>query len=91
MAERSAYSGLLEGKKGLVVGVANQNSIAWACARALAGAGMECAFTYQGELMKERVEKTTAELGEEQSKPLSKLLPVTMSDAAFARSAERST
>lgn len=64
MAERSAFSGLLEGKKGLIVGVANQNSIAWACAHALAGAGMECAFTYQGALMKDRVEKTTAELGD---------------------------
>src|SRR5690606_38099618 len=64
MAHGSAFSGLLAGKRGLIIGVANQNSIAWACAQALAGAGMECAFTYQGELMKERVEKTTAELGD---------------------------
>src|SRR5687768_7632904 len=64
MGQGSAYSGLLAGKKGLIIGVANQNSIAWACAQALAGAGMECAFTYQGEIMKDRVEKTTAELGD---------------------------
>ena len=64
MAENSGGSGLLAGKKGLIVGVANQNSIAWGCARALAAAGMECAFTYQGEVMRERVEKTTAELGD---------------------------
>jgi enoyl-[acyl-carrier protein] reductase I len=62
MAERSALAGLLEGKRGLVVGVANQNSIAWACASLLAEAGMELAFTYQGELMRDRVEKTTASI-----------------------------
>jgi enoyl-[acyl-carrier protein] reductase I len=64
MGERSAIAGLLEGKKGLIVGVANQNSIAWACASLLAESGMELAFTYQGELMRERVEKTTASLGD---------------------------
>ncbi len=64
MAERSAIAGLLEGKRGLIVGVANQNSIAWACATALAAAGMELAFTYQGEAMKERVFKTTAPMGD---------------------------
>ncbi len=62
MAERNAVAGLLEGKRGLVVGVANQNSIAWACASLLAEAGMQLAFTYQGELMRERVEKTTASI-----------------------------
>ncbi|MDR0787862.1 MAG: enoyl-ACP reductase [Gemmatimonadota bacterium] len=60
MAERSSLAGLLEGKRGLIVGVANQNSIAWACASLLAEAGMELAFTYQGETMRDRVEKTTA-------------------------------
>jgi enoyl-[acyl-carrier protein] reductase I len=64
MPENTALSGLLAGKKGLIVGVANQNSIAWACARALAGAGMDLAFTYQGETMADRVRKTTAELGD---------------------------
>jgi enoyl-[acyl-carrier protein] reductase I len=62
MAERSAYADLLAGKKGLIVGVANQNSIAWACARALHGAGMELAFTYQGEIMRDRVARTVAEI-----------------------------
>jgi enoyl-[acyl-carrier protein] reductase I len=60
MGEASQVAGLLAGKRGLIVGVANQNSIAWACASLLAEAGMELAFTYQGELMRERVEKTTA-------------------------------
>src|ERR671918_1016356 len=53
---------MLEGKKGLVVGVANKRSIAWAIARALAGAGMRLAFTYQGERLKENVEELAAPL-----------------------------
>lgn len=64
MSEANALSGLLAGKKGLIVGVANKNSIAWACARALAAAGMELAFTYQGEVMRDRVVKTVSELGD---------------------------
>jgi enoyl-[acyl-carrier protein] reductase I len=64
MSEPSAYAGLLASKKGLITGVANQNSIAWAVARSLAGAGMELAFTYQGDLMRDRVSKTVAALGD---------------------------
>jgi enoyl-[acyl-carrier protein] reductase I len=64
MSASNAAQGLLQGKKGLIVGVANQNSIAWACARSLAGAGMELAFTYQGELMEDRVRRTVQELGD---------------------------
>ena len=64
MSDNSALSGLLAGKKGLIVGVANQNSIAWACAEALAAAGMELAFTYQGETMRDRVKRTVADLGD---------------------------
>lgn len=64
MSQSSALNGLLAGKKGLIVGVANQNSIAWACAKALGGAGMDLAFTFQGEIMRDRVRKTTAEMGE---------------------------
>jgi enoyl-[acyl-carrier protein] reductase I len=64
MTESTAVSGLLQGKRGLIVGVANQNSIAWACAKALAEGGMELAFTYQGDTMRDRVLKTTAALGE---------------------------
>jgi enoyl-[acyl-carrier protein] reductase I len=64
MSETSPVAGLLKGKRGLIVGVANQNSIAWGCASLLAEAGMELAFTYQGEMMRERVERTTASLGD---------------------------
>lgn len=64
MSENSPFAGLLAGKKGLIVGVANQNSIAWGCADMLHAAGMELAFTYQGETMRERVTRTTATMGE---------------------------
>ena len=50
--------GTFEGKRGLVLGVANKRSIAWAIARQLAEAGAELAFTYQGE----RIEKSVRDL-----------------------------
>ncbi len=49
--------GLLEGKKALIFGVANERSIAWAIAKALHTEGAQCAFTYATERLKERVEK----------------------------------
>lgn len=52
--------GLLEGKTGIVFGVANKRSIAWAIARSLAREGMRLAFTYQGERLKESVEALTS-------------------------------
>jgi enoyl-[acyl-carrier protein] reductase I len=64
MTESAAVQGLLQGKRGLIVGVANQNSIAWACAKSLAAAGMELAFTYQGDAMRDRVTRTVSTLGE---------------------------
>jgi enoyl-[acyl-carrier protein] reductase I len=48
---------LLEGKTGLVFGVANKRSIAWGIAQALSRAGMRLAFTYQGDRLKENVEE----------------------------------
>ena len=50
-----AFEGLMKGKRGLVIGVANQHSIAWGIAQALHEAGAELAFTYQGDLFKKRV------------------------------------
>src|SRR5688500_20287090 len=47
---------LLEGKTGVIFGVANKRSIAWAIAQALSNEGMRLAFTYQGERLKESVE-----------------------------------
>src|SRR5438128_8530372 len=55
-----------EGKKGLVLGVANRRSIAWAIAQRLADGGAELAFTYQGE----RIEKGVRDLAESVSSPL---------------------
>jgi enoyl-[acyl-carrier protein] reductase I len=56
---------LLEGKNGIIFGVANKRSIAWACAQALAGAGARLAFTYQGERLRENVEELAGTLGGE--------------------------
>jgi enoyl-[acyl-carrier protein] reductase I len=53
---------MLNGKTGIVLGVANKRSIAWAIAQALAGAGMRLAFTYQGDRLKENVEELAATL-----------------------------
>ena len=50
-----AFEGLMKGKRGLIMGVANNRSIAWGVAEALHKAGAELAFTYQGEVFKKRV------------------------------------
>lgn len=54
---------LMKGKRGLVMGVANDHSIAWGIARALAGQGAELAFTYQGDGMAKRVRPLAESLG----------------------------
>src|SRR5256885_4521319 len=54
---------LLEGKVGIVFGVANKRSIAWAIAQAWAKAGAKLAFTYQGERLKENVEELAGTFG----------------------------
>lgn len=56
-------SGLMKGKRGLIMGVANNRSIAWGIAKACADAGAELALTYQGEALKKRVEPLATELG----------------------------
>ena len=48
-------SGLMEGKRGLIMGVANDHSIAWGIAKMLAAHGASLAFTYQGEALGKRV------------------------------------
>ena len=50
-----SVQGLMKGKRGLIMGVANQHSIAWGIAQALHDAGAELAFSYQGDLFKKRV------------------------------------
>jgi enoyl-[acyl-carrier protein] reductase I len=56
-------SGLMSGKRGLVMGVANDHSIAWGVARALASQGAELAFTHQGEALGRRVKPLAGGLG----------------------------
>jgi enoyl-[acyl-carrier protein] reductase I len=55
--------GLMAGKKGLILGVANNRSIAWGIAKACSDHGAELAFTYQGDALKKRVEPLAAEIG----------------------------
>ena len=54
---------LMQGKRGLVMGVANNRSIAWGIAKAVAAQGATLAFTYQGDALKKRVEPLAAEVG----------------------------
>src|SRR6476620_2052039 len=79
---------MLENKVGLIFGVANKRSIAWACATACAKHGAKMAFTYQGERLKENVESLAAEI------PDSLVVPCDVTnqaevDAAFAAVAEK--
>ena len=53
----------MQGKRGLIMGLANDRSLAWGIARALAGQGAELAFSYQGEALEKRVRPLAAELG----------------------------
>src|SRR5437016_2179513 len=50
-----ANSGILAGKRGLIMGVANDRSIAWGIAQSVAAQGAELAFTYQGDAFRKRV------------------------------------
>jgi enoyl-[acyl-carrier protein] reductase I len=56
---------LMKGKRGLIMGVANDHSIAWGIAKALAAQGAELAFTYQGEALGKRVKPLAQSLGVE--------------------------
>tara|TARA_R110002049_G_scaffold1769_5_gene13387 strand:- start:1800 stop:2591 length:792 start_codon:yes stop_codon:yes gene_type:complete len=53
----------MKGKRGLIMGLANNKSLAWGIAQKLAGAGAELAFSYQGEALAKRVRPLAAELG----------------------------
>lgn len=56
-------NGLMAGKRGLIMGLANDKSIAWGVAKALSDAGAELAFSYQGDALKKRVEPLAQQLG----------------------------
>jgi enoyl-[acyl-carrier protein] reductase I len=79
---------LMQGKRGVIMGVANNRSIAWAIAQAIAAQGGESAFTYQGEALEKRVRPLAASIGAEL------LIPCDVSsdaalDAAFAEVAAK--
>jgi|SRR6266568_1740780 len=56
-------SGLMQGKRGVILGVANNRSIAWGIAKACHAAGAEIALTWQGDALKKRVEPLAQEVG----------------------------
>ncbi len=63
MKRETAMGDLMKGKRGLVMGVANHNSIAWGAAKALAAQGAEVALTYQGDAFGRRVKPLAEEIG----------------------------
>ncbi|MBL4928588.1 enoyl-ACP reductase FabI [Fuscibacter oryzae] len=81
-------TGLMAGKRGLIMGLANDKSIAWGIAQQLAAHGAEIAFSYQGDALKKRVEPLIASIG------MSEMVECDVSseesmDALFARLAEK--
>lgn len=74
--EATALAQLMEGKRGVILGVANKRSIAWGITQAVCGAGAQVALTYQGE----RLEQSVRSLAEELNNPL--VLPCDVSDDA---------
>src|SRR5437588_4288897 len=63
MESSGAMTQLMQGKRGLIMGVANDHSIAWGIARALHQHGADLAFTYQGEALGRRVKPLAESLG----------------------------
>lgn len=74
---------ILSGKRGLVMGVANDRSIAWAIARTCAEHGAEMAFTYQGDALKKRVVPLAASVGSDMVLPCD-VTDMASVDAVFA-------
>lgn len=79
----SADSGLLAGKRGLIMGVANDRSLAWGIARKAAEHGAELAFTFQGEALERRVRPLAESTGSKIVLPCDVADPASL-DAAFA-------
>jgi enoyl-[acyl-carrier protein] reductase I len=91
-AERPAaqipHGTLMQGKRGLVMGVANDRSLAWGIAAAVAAQGAELAFTYQGEALEKRVRPLAAGIGADLVVPCDVAEDASM-DAAFEAVAAR--
>ncbi|MCB1413441.1 MAG: enoyl-ACP reductase FabI [Xanthobacteraceae bacterium] len=80
--------GLMQGKRGLIMGVANDHSIAWGIARALHAHGAELAFTYQGDALGKRVRPLAEQLGAELVLPCD-VEDIESVDATFAALKEK--
>ena len=81
-------TGLMQGKRGLIMGLANDRSLAWGIAKALGGAGAELAFSYQGEAMAKRVRPLAQQLGSDFLIDCD-VADMEQMDRAFAQLAER--
>lgn len=79
----AAGAGILSGKRGLILGVANNRSIAWGIAKAAHDAGAQLAFTYQGDALEKRVRPLAESLGAFVAGHCDVTDPATM-DAVFA-------
>jgi len=77
-------AGLMAGKKGLVMGVANERSIAWGIAKACHDQGAEVAFTFQGEALEKRVRPLAGSIGAKIIEPCDVTNPASI-DAVFAK------
>ncbi|MBV7379363.1 enoyl-ACP reductase FabI [Maritimibacter dapengensis] len=76
-------NGLMQGKRGLIMGLANDKSIAWGIAQACHEAGAELAFSYQGDMMKKRVLPLAEQLGSQFVIPCD-VMDEASTDALFA-------
>ena len=81
-------TGVLDGKRGLIMGVANERSIAWGIAKAMADAGAELAFTYQGEAFGSRLTPLAQSVGSDFMVDVDVTDDASL-DAAFDRLGER--
>ena len=63
MDQGNQSNGIMHGRRGIVMGVANDRSIAWGIANAVAKQGAEIAFTYQGEALQKRVSPLAESVG----------------------------
>ncbi|MEM9084939.1 MAG: enoyl-ACP reductase FabI [Pseudomonadota bacterium] len=81
-------SGLMEGKRGLIMGLANDKSLAWGIAKQLAAQGAELAFSYQGDALAKRVKPLAEQLGSDLTFECD-VSDMASLDAAFATLKER--
>jgi enoyl-[acyl-carrier protein] reductase I len=84
----NAKGSLMTGRRGLIMGVANERSLAWGIASACAGQGAELGFTYQGESLEKRVRPLAASVGSEFVVPCDVTDDASM-DAVFAEAGKR--